>query len=128
MTTVTITVPYDRPPLTANQRMHYMQRARLTKALRDGANLSIKAALTPEQRATWPLPWVRVQLVWNVTDRRRRDEDNIVPTLKPICDGLVDAGIVPDDTPEYMQKAMPLIVLREKGDPNLVPVQVIITS
>lgn len=128
MTTLTLAVPYDRPPLTANQRMHYMQRARLTRALRDGANTAVKAASTPEQRASWPLPRVRVQLVWNVTDRRRRDEDNIVPTLKPICDGLVDAGVVPDDTPEYMEKAMPLIVLREKGCPSLIPVQVIITT
>ena len=29
--------------------------------------------------------------------------------LKPICDGIVDAGVVPDDTPEFMIKEMPVI-------------------
>ena len=26
-----------------------------------------------------------------------------------MCDGLVDAGIVPDDTPEFMDKRAPVI-------------------
>lgn len=31
----------------------------------------------------------------------------------PLCDGLVDAGVVPDDSPEYMRKAMPRIAAPE---------------
>lgn len=30
-----ITFPYERPPLTANQRMHWRQRAALTKEVRE---------------------------------------------------------------------------------------------
>ncbi|WP_162786781.1 hypothetical protein [Janibacter anophelis] len=37
-------------------------------------------------------------------DRRRRDEDNLFATLKPLADGLVDAGVVADDTPDLMRK------------------------
>lgn len=60
-----------------------------------------------------PLPAgtrVSVGLVWVVPDKRRRDAENPVPTLKALCDGLVDAGLVPDDTPEFMEKLMPVIV------------------
>ena len=39
-----------------------------------------------------------------------RDDENLVATLKPACDGLVDAGVVVDDTPQYMAKEMPVIV------------------
>lgn len=49
------------------------------------------------------------QYVWYVPNRIRRDEDNIVLSAKPLFDGLVDFGLVPDDTPEHMTKLMPLI-------------------
>jgi crossover junction endodeoxyribonuclease RusA len=36
-------------------------------------------------------------------DARRRDSDNFVAhVLKPIKDGIVDAGVIPDDTDEYV--------------------------
>lgn len=38
-----------------------------------------------------------------------RMSDNLVPTLKVCADALVDHGTVPDDTPEYMTKHMPVI-------------------
>ena len=57
--------------------------------------------------------------MWIVTDARKRDEDNVVPTLKALCDGLVDAGVVADDTPRYMVKHMPKIVLRRGVRPHM---------
>lgn len=35
-------------------------------------------------------------------DRRRRDRHNLHATLKPCLDGLVDAGVVADDTPDHL--------------------------
>ncbi|MBN6777405.1 hypothetical protein JRG19_02420 [Pseudoclavibacter alba] len=40
---------------------------------------------------------VHVTLVWWVTDKRRRDSSAADPTLKAAQDGLVDAGVIPDD-------------------------------
>ena len=40
-------------------------------------------------------------------DRKRRDEENPMYDFKSYCDGLVDAGVVPDDIPKYMTKLMP---------------------
>ncbi|WP_128683426.1 hypothetical protein [Actinomyces qiguomingii] len=35
-------------------------------------------------------------------DRRRRDTHNLMPTVKPIVDGLVDAGLLPDDDTRHL--------------------------
>lgn len=102
----TLVFPYSRPPLAANQRYQWYVRARLTKQVRGDA--LDRAEHIPH------LGKCSVLLTWHVTDRRRRDVDNIVPTLKAMCDGLVDAGVVEDDTPEFMQKLMPAIELIPK--------------
>lgn len=98
----TLEFSWSRPPLTANQRMHWAHKAKVTAEVREQA--AWKANLIP------PMKRCRVELVWRVRDSRRRDVDNVVPTLKAICDGIVDAGVVPDDTPEFMVKVMPEIV------------------
>lgn len=97
---------WERPPLTANQRLHWRKRAALTKQVR-GATLDLTHQFPAMQR-------IQVQLIWWVNDKRRRDVDNLVPTFKAMCDGLVDAGMVPDDTPEFMDKLMPRIELVDR--------------
>lgn len=96
-----VDLPYKMPPLTLNQRLHWATKARRTKDLRLLAKLSARK---------WPdMEKCQVELVWFVPTRHRRDVDNLVPTLKALCDGLVDAEVVPDDTPEFMVKLMPRI-------------------
>jgi len=48
-----------------------------------------------------------VSFVFPVTTNRRRDPHNFYPTIKPIIDGLTDAGLWPDDTPEYVMTVEP---------------------
>lgn len=98
---------YTSPPLTANQRMHWRKKATITAEVRLATRLL--ANRIPE------LGKCRVTLTWVVLTNHRRDADNVVPTLKAMCDGLVDAGIVRDDTPDLMEKAMPVIVRVGKG-------------
>ncbi|KGF17384.1 crossover junction endodeoxyribonuclease RusA superfamily protein [Corynebacterium freneyi] len=106
MTTTThiLWLPYSRPPLTANQRLHWAAKARITADVRRTTMLLARAAKLPRDREH-----VTVALHYVPRDRRRRDADNLVPTLKAACDGLVDAGLVPDDTPDQMAKHMPVI-------------------
>jgi crossover junction endodeoxyribonuclease RusA len=96
-------LPFDRPPLNANQRLHWRRKADITRTLRDAAHIAVK------QLKLAPCEHISVTLHFAPGDRRRRDADNLVPTLKALCDGLVDAGLVADDTPHYMAKAMPVI-------------------
>ena len=93
---------WPNPPLTANQRMHHMMLANITRQIRTAAAWTAKRIPA--------LGRCDVTLTWHVTDHRRRDADNIVPTLKALCDGLVDAGVVTDDTPDLMVKHMPVIL------------------
>jgi hypothetical protein len=95
--TGTIRVPLATNPLTLNGREHWRVKAKHTKQWRTFAALA--AARYPDLAAC------DVTLTWYVTDNRRRDEDNMYPLLKALCDGLVDAGVVPDDTHQYMGKA-----------------------
>ena len=104
-----ITFDWTSPPLTANQRHHWRKKADITRKVRAAAD---KAA-----RDIPYLDKIRVGLTWVVRTQHRRDVDNTVPTLKALCDGLVDADIVPDDTPEFMVKTMPEI----KYDPTATP-------
>lgn len=113
MPTTTITLSFKRPPLTANDRHGWQQKAGITKQVRQEAFWRARAARLPKN-----LAHAEVGLTWVPCDRRRRDVDNIVPTLKALCDGLVDFGLVPDDTPEYMTKHMPTITAPD-GNPRM---------
>lgn len=106
----TLEFPFS-PTVTANQRLHWAHKAKLTKALR--AHATVAAHRTP------PLGKCKVSLTWFVNTKHRRDADNIVPTLKALCDGLVDAGVVVDDTPDLMVKTMPEIVYDKGGVPRM---------
>jgi crossover junction endodeoxyribonuclease RusA len=93
----------DKPPLTANQRLHHMDKARRAKLVRE------HVAWRARQAGLSPQDYIIVQLHYQPADRRRRDPSNLVPTQKPAVDALVDAGVVPDDTPQYVGELMPVI-------------------
>lgn len=92
---------WARPPLTENGRYHPMEKARITKDIRTTASLL--------SRDIPALDKIRVGLVWVVSTKHRRDVDNLISTFKPLCDGISDADVVPDDKPEFMVKTMPEI-------------------
>ncbi|QMU97816.1 hypothetical protein FVO59_11820 [Microbacterium esteraromaticum] len=106
-----LTFDWPKPPLNANQRLHWAKKANLTRLVRNSTAIRAFHLGTAEH--------ITVQLTWVVTDKRRRDSDNIYPTFKAMCDGLVDAGIVPDDTPEYMDKRAPFIRHEPGGTAHL---------
>lgn len=106
----TLDLPWPNPPLTLNQRGHWRTKHTAIRQVR------YAAATLARQQQIPTLARCQVELWWEPADNRRRDADNLVATLKPLCDGLVDAGIVPDDVPAFMVKAMP-----EIGSPRRPP-------
>ena len=104
---------YTKPPISANSRMHWRQRATITKQIRSRTEALAREEMIP------PLGRCRVELRYRPRDNRRRDADNLVPILKAACDGLVDAGIVPDDIPAFMAKRMPVIDEADRHQPGL---------
>lgn len=116
---MTLIIPFDwdKPPLSLNDRPpHWARRGAEVRAVRD-----LAAKLCTEHLAGstfYVLEPIVVTLVWYAPTRGKRDTDNPVATLKPICDGLVDAGLVPDDTPEWMDKR-PVRIVYRKGEPGV---------
>ena len=105
----TIVIPWSMR-LTANERLHWRAKAAKVKAIRDFVRMSA------DNRAVNTL---EVWLDIFPPDKRKRDADNFVWTLKPCCDGLVSAGLVPDDTPHFMVKHMPTIHEVDKVNPRI---------
>jgi crossover junction endodeoxyribonuclease RusA len=59
------------------------------------------------------IPWGRVKVrpVFACKTKRRRDTDNAIASLKSAYDGIVDSGLIEDDTPEFMERAEPAFVV-----------------
>ena len=93
MSSWTIRLPYATPPLSLNSRMHWATKARLTREIREVT--ATAARLLPRCER------IAVELHYVPRDRRRRDVDNLVATLKPCLDAMVP-HLIPDDTPEYV--------------------------
>lgn len=110
--TWTIRLPYSRPPITLNSRMHWATRSRLTREIR------ALTALRARQQGIPTLEGARIELHWVPRDRRRRDTDNPYPTLKAAIDGICDAEIVPDDDAQHVTSAV-VIDLPDSRDPHL---------
>lgn len=103
MTHYTLELPYSTPPLSSNRGMHKLHKARVIRELRETTRHAVLDASVPY------LGRAHMELVWFVNSRHRRDADNVVPTLKAVADALVLAGVVDDDTPDLLDKAMPII-------------------
>lgn len=94
----------QRAPLTLNgQRRSPYAHARAVKVLRRIAWVRAEEAKIPA------LQRIAVELHYAPRDRRRRDAMNLVATLKPVEDGIVDAGVIPDDTAQFSQPTVPVI-------------------
>jgi hypothetical protein len=105
MTQWSFILNYPRAPkgLNANDRSHWRTKARSTQQVRD-----VVATIVQNM----PIPTVervRVDCVWVVATRAKRDPDNLAPFLKAVYDAIgsdrgVSAHLVADDSPKYMEK------------------------
>jgi crossover junction endodeoxyribonuclease RusA len=108
---ITVPLPYRTPPLTMNGRMHWAVKGRVTKQVRQDAWTLARALKIP------PMGAVITELVWFKGDNRRADAVNIAATLKPLEDGLVDAGVLPDDSADRVLSSRTAVVLK-RDDPQ----------
>ena len=92
MIRLSINAPCD--PLTANQRLHHHARAELTR------NWRLRTAILARRLPN--LPHAHVTYWIHATTNRRRDVANYYPTVKACLDGIVDAGVLVDDSDRYV--------------------------
>jgi len=93
------------PLLNLNDRMHHMKKAALVRQWREAAQVAA-CSLGPPSKRAHPPSLVRVTLPVKSLSTRR-DPHNFVATVKPIIDGLVQAGVWPDDTAEWVSVLEP---------------------
>jgi hypothetical protein len=92
--TLTITAPCGW--LNANDRGGWRKHNSQIRAWRDAASQCARAAKLPHlQRA-------HVLATFRFRTAQRRDIHNWGPTAKAIMDGLIDYGLLPDDSTEYL--------------------------
>ncbi len=95
--TFTITLPPGLALLSLNDRGHWAARYRRTEALKKAAWAMALQAKIPR------LERVCVVAEYQPPDRRHRDADNPVASVKAAIDGIVAAGILPsDESPRYV--------------------------
>lgn len=105
--------PAPAETLNLNKRIHWAKKASLTAAWREAAHIHGRNV---NRRNKWgQLPPCVVNVIFNVPDRRRRDPHNWIATVKPIIDGLVDAGFWPDDTAEWVAVTDPQFMVVGRG-------------
>lgn len=85
------TLEFGNYPPSPNARLHHMSKARLTKYWREQSAWRCKIAAIP------PLERIKVSAVIVRRSLGVADEDNDRARLKPITDGIVDAGVIPND-------------------------------
>lgn len=115
---MTVTLEFTRATKrypSMNDRVHWSKRSRDTRAWRTAAHVHA-LRLGPPSKRMQPPSFVRITLP--VPDRRRRDPANYTPVTKAIVDGLVDAGMWPDDTPAYVTTLEP--ILRVSSSPDVI--------
>jgi crossover junction endodeoxyribonuclease RusA len=108
---VSLSIEFEPPErcLTMNQRLHWAQKSKISRLWRDAACEWAEASFCRCHQM--PLPPCLVTVHIPVKGNRRRDPHNYFPTVKPIVDGLVDAGLWPDDTPEWVRCIEPTLVV-----------------
>ena len=110
MGVLTITIP-GLPPreCSPNARVHWIVKAQHAGRYRQIVKLVAKSALAEHRKAiiarsTWVMDCtnkpMRLDITFVVPDRRRRDKTNFASAFKAGLDGLVDAGIIKDDSYE----------------------------
>ena len=97
-----IDLPFTTP-LSLNDRMHHMAKAKLVALWRQSTAVAVRAAGVPHANR------IKATLFYVPNSQRRRDPDNLVASYKPAIDALVDAGVVDDDTQDYVERVWPII-------------------
>lgn len=92
-----VTIPAPDEFISLNERLHWAPKARRTKAWRTAAKAYARAADLPKG-----LQRVRVEAFIIKPTNRKYDPHNLMPTLKAAIDGIVDYGLIPDDTADYL--------------------------
>jgi len=88
-----VPLPWVTPPLSGNRtRGNPHARAKEVEQAKGEARWAVRGARLPK------VAGANITLAFRVADKRRRDADNLAPTLKVCQDALVLEEVIPDDS------------------------------
>ncbi len=94
---ITITLPPPPPELSPNSRTGWRAKASYVQAYRYLCKIEAFAQWHQDPQGINHTPPVPVTITFILKDKRRHDWDNLLASFKAGIDGLVDAGLLPDD-------------------------------
>lgn len=100
-----VNLPWQSPELNPNKRMSEHKRRRITAQRRRDAMYMTKAAKIKTQ----PGSLLVVQMHYRPERNWKLDAGNLCLDLKAAVDGITDAGVIPNDTPQYVRTPEPII-------------------
>lgn len=93
----TLNIPAPAAFMSLNDRRHWAHRAKLTRLWRSAAHVYARQAKLPKG-----LPAAHTEVRVVKATGRAYDVHNLVPTAKACIDGLVDYGLLADDSNEFL--------------------------
>lgn len=107
--------------LTSNARGHWAKRSGTIRNLR-----TLGRAEAVRQLQGLRLDRARIEMWLTFPDHRRRDVGNLAPTAKALVDGLVDAGLLPDDDWRHLVGPDLRINARGRSRPEHVDIRMVV--
>ena len=116
---VDLALPLPPPEAGGNDRGHSIYRSKVRKWIKQDAYLVARSVMA-QHPGTWE-PWTPVVITyrWVGKTLNMPDPDNVVSRAKPVLDGIVEAGLIADDSRAHVSFA-PVVYEKDKDNPRLV--------
>jgi len=109
-----VALPLPPKELSPNTRCHWGKKAKAIAEYRANAANYAASLVWRDEDANFQT--AKEQTTFYFRDKRRRDADNLLAMLKSAFDGIVDGGILADDSG---LTHLPIIVLVDKENPRV---------
>lgn len=111
-----VDLPLPVKALSPNAHLHWREKHKATSAARKNSWYWFRRFM-PNGWKPAPIE-IAVQYRWGPSAQgyRPRDVQNAIAALKPMIDGMVDAGIIPDDSAKWLSWGRVQIVRCALGD------------
>ena len=96
--------------LSPNERLHHMELYKVKKEVKEDVGWLVLEQGIP---AT-PYKKAHITITWVAGDKRRRDIDNLLASMKAYIDGLVEVRLIEDDSVNHVSYTLRY----ERGDKN----------
>lgn len=90
---ISVSLPWPSKDLSPNARLHWARKAKAVKQARAGAHYLVLEARGTAQRAG---DAAKLSMTFCPPDKRRRDRDNLIASMKAATDGIADALRIDD--------------------------------